>query len=182
MRSTLGRVALCAVVLMWGCGQSAEEKQAELQARVAQKLQAEKAAEAREREAAEAASREAAKMRDLEVRQESSETFAKFKTDRPSMTAVEEADALQVAVARVRVRMSDPPAMQARNVRFNTAHDTVCMEVNYKERGKYLGFRQAYVTPDVIWVEPAADDVSHRVFELNFKRMGCEAAAAPKER
>jgi len=39
MRSTLGRVALCAVVLMWGCGQSAEEKQAELQARVAQKLQ-----------------------------------------------------------------------------------------------------------------------------------------------
>lgn len=180
MRSTLCRVAWCAVVLIWGCGQSEEEKQAQIQARVAQKLQEEKAAETRERAAAEAASREAARARELEIRQESAETFAKFKTDRPAMSAAEEANALEVAVARVRVRMTDPPAMQTRNVRFNAAQDAVCMEVNYKEGGKYLGFRQAYVTPDVIWVEPAADDVSHRVFELNVKRAGCDAAPAAK--
>jgi hypothetical protein len=30
----------------------------------------------------------------------------------------------------------------------------------------------------VIWVEPAEDDVTHRVFDLNFKRMGCDRTAA----
>ena len=180
MRWTLCRVALSAVVLTWGCSQSAEEKQAELQARVAQKLGEEKASEIRARDAAEAASREADRVRELEIRKESAETFAKVKTDRPSMTPIEEANALEVAVARVRVRMSDPPAMQVRDVRFNAAHNAVCMEVNYKEGGKYLGFRHAYVTPDVIWVEPAADDVSHRVFELNFKRMECGVPATQK--
>ncbi len=180
MRSTLCRVALCAVVLMWGCGKSPEEKQADLQAHVAQKLKEEKAAEIRDRESAEAASREAARERELEIRQESSETFAKFQAERPSMTAADEAAALEAAVARVRTLMSDPSAMQVRDARFNAAHNAVCMEVNYKESGKYLGFRKAYVTPNAILVEPSVDDVSHRVFEVNFKRLGCDGAAAPK--
>ena len=62
---------------------------------------------------------------------------------------------------------------------LNAAKNALCAEVNYKEAGKYLGFRRAYVTADVIWVEPAEDHVSHRVFELNFKRMGCTQEAPP---
>jgi hypothetical protein len=51
--------------------------------------------------------------------------------------------------------------------------------VNYREGGKYLGFRRGFVTADAISVEPPENDVSHRVFELNFKRMGCDRVAPP---
>jgi hypothetical protein len=51
--------------------------------------------------------------------------------------------------------------------------------VNYREAGKFLGYRRAYVTADVIWVEPAEDDVSDPVFELNLKRMGCDRVEPP---
>jgi hypothetical protein len=63
--------------------------------------------------------------------------------------------------------------MQVQDVRFNAAKNAVCMQVNYKEGGNYLGFRRAYVTSDVIWVEPNPDYVSHRVFALNLQRAGC---------
>lgn len=163
------------LLLLVGCGRSDEEKQkADLETRIAEQLRNEKAAEIRRREAAEVASREAARIRELEIRKESADAFAKFQSERPTMTPSEEANALDVAVARVRVRMSEPATMQVRAVRFNAPRTAVCMEVNYKEAGKYVGFRHAYVTPDVIWVEPAADEVSHQVFELNFKRSGCD--------
>lgn len=167
-------VAMSVLTLLVGCGRpDAEKQKAAIDARIADELKAEKAAQIRRREAEEAESREAARTRELEIRKESADTFAKFHSERPSMSAAEEANTLDVAVARVRARMSDPAAMQVQGVRFNTARSAVCMEVNYKEGGKYLGSRQAFVTPNVIWVEPAAEDPSHQVFELNFKQAGC---------
>jgi hypothetical protein len=55
----------------------------------------------------------------------------------------------------------------------------MCTEVNYKEDGKYVGFRRAFVTPAAIWVEPAAEEATHRMFEMNFKRIGSAGATAP---
>jgi hypothetical protein len=51
--------------------------------------------------------------------------------------------------------------------------------VNYPEAGKYLGYRRAYVTADATSIEPAKGDVTRRVFDLNFKRMGCDRAGPP---
>ena len=167
-------VAMSVLTLLVGCGPSDAEKQkANLDARIAEELRTDKAAQIRRREGEEAESTEAAKTRELEIRKESADAFAKFHSERPPMTAAEEANALDVAVARVRARMTEPAAMQVQGVRFNAPRTAVCMEVNYKEGGKYLGSRQAFVTPNVIWVEPAADDASHQVFELNFKQAGC---------
>jgi hypothetical protein len=90
------------------------------------------------------------------------------------MTVAEESTATELGVERIRARMTDPDAMQIHNAHMNAAKNAMCAEVNYKEAGKYLGFRRAYVTADVIWVEPAEDDVTRRVFELNLKRMGCD--------
>ena len=39
--------------------------------------------------------------------------------------------------------------------------------------------RRAYVTADQIWVEPVPEDATYRVFELNFKRAGCDSPAPP---
>jgi hypothetical protein len=167
-------VAICVLTLLVGCGRSDAGKQkADIDARIAEELKAEKAAQIRRREAGEAESREAARTRELEIRKESADAFAKFNSERPPMSAAEEANALDVAVARVRARMTEPAAMQVQGVRFSTPRSAVCMAVNYKEGGKYLGSRQAFVTPNVIWVEPAAEDPSHQGFELNYKQAGC---------
>jgi hypothetical protein len=95
------------------------------------------------------------------------------------MTVAEEGTATELGVARIRARMTDPDAMQIRNAHMNAAKNAMCAEVNYKEAGKYLGFRRAYVTADVIWVEPAEEDLTRRVFEVNFKRVGCDSQPPP---
>jgi len=178
-------LALATALLCASCQKTPADKQreqAKLDAEVAEKLARERAADAQKRAESERESREAAQRREEDIRKESADAFARFAADRPKMSPVEEAQALDAAVARVRARMDDPPAMQVRNVRFNAAKDAVCMEVNYTQGGKYLGFRGAFVMPDVIWVEPNPDEVSHRVFQLNMQRLGCDEAATAKSK
>jgi apolipoprotein N-acyltransferase len=142
-------------------------------------LKAENAATARALEERVRADREASKVGAVQAHAESEEAFARYLRERPSMTVAEESTATELGVERIRARMTDPDAMQVRNAHVNAAKNAVCAEVNYQEAGKYLGYRRAYVTADVTWVEPAEDNVTHRVFELNFKRMGCDRAEPP---
>ena len=178
--------ALCCVVgvalACAGCESEKDRKAREtaaLQAKAGEQLKAENAATARALEERVQVDREAAKGREVETRTESEDAFAKYVRGRPLMTAAEESTATELGVERIRARMTDPDAMQIRNAHMNAAKNATCAEVNYKEAGKYLGFRRAYVTPDVIWVEPAEDDATRRVFELNLKQVGCDRAEPP---
>jgi hypothetical protein len=163
---------LCPLLLCAACGKSSSDKAAQDQAAAAQ-FNADKADAARERDAMTAARREMEAANQKDIYKESEETFKKFASERPIMTAVEETKAQDDVVEKLRARMTDPAAMQVRDVHLNAQKTAVCMEVNYREGGKYLGFRRAYATPDVTWVEPSPDEVSHRVFVLNFERFGC---------
>jgi hypothetical protein len=165
------------VLLCAACGKSEEERD---KARVAEQWRLEQAAAAQERLELEKKRREMEASNDAQTRKEAGDAFAAYDRERPAMTPVQETEALDAAVASVRGRMSDPPSMQVRNVRFGKVANAVCMEVNYKDSGKYLGFRQAFVAPGVIWVEPAVDDVSHRVFDLNYQKLGCPSTVQAK--
>jgi hypothetical protein len=171
-------LALAAVALLCAsCGKSSEEGD---KAQAAEQWRVEQEAAARERLELAKNRREMEASNDVQTRKEADEAFANYNRERPAMTPVQQTEALDAAVASVRGRMSDPPSMQVRNVRFSPTGNAVCMEVNYIDTGKYLGYRQAFVAPGVIWVEPAVDDVSHRVFDLNYKRFGCANSGSGK--
>jgi hypothetical protein len=169
-------VVLCSLLLCTGCGKSSDDKSAKDQAAAIQ-FNADKAAAAREREQMTAARREMEAANQKDIYKESEETFRKFASERPTMTAAEETKTQDDVIERLRARMADPAAMLVRNVYFNDQRTAICMEVNYREAGKYLGFRRAFATPDVTWVEPSPDEISHRVFMLNFERLKCGSAA-----
>jgi hypothetical protein len=179
-RKILRVAALCIAGLVIACAGCESDKDrkareaAALQAKFNEQQRAENLAAARALQERARLDREATSKRAVETQAESAAAFAKYLAERPSMTVVEESIATELGVARIRSRMTDPDAMEIRNAHVNAAKNAVCAEVNYKEAGKYLGFRRAYVTADVIWVEPPENEVSHRVFELNFKRMGCD--------
>jgi hypothetical protein len=165
-----------------GCESDNDRKAREaaaLQAKFDAQIKEENAATTRALAARAQADREGAKERSVEIQAESEAAFSKYVRERPSMTGAEESTATELGIARLRARMSDPDSMQLRNPHMNGTKNAVCAEVNYKDgSGKYLGFRRAFVTSDVIWVEPAPDDATHRVFEMNLKRLGCDQAAA----
>jgi len=177
MRLRLSLAVAVVALLCASCGKSSEERD---KAQAAEQWRAEQAAAERERVELAKKRREMEASNDVQTRKEADEAFANYNRERPAMTPVQETEALEAAVAAVRGRMSDPPSMQVRNVRFGKVGNAVCMEVNYKDSGKYLGFRQAFVAPGVIWVEPAVDDVSHRVFDLNYQKLGCGGAGSGK--
>jgi hypothetical protein len=170
-------IALCASLLCTGCGKSSEDKAARTQA-AAMQFNADKAADAREREEMTRRRRAMEAANQTDISKESEETFRKFASERPTMTAVEEIKAQDEVVERLRARMADPAGMQMRNIHINTEKTAVCMEVNYREAGQYVGFRRALATPDTTWVEPNPDEVAHRVFMLKFEKMGCGSATA----
>jgi hypothetical protein len=185
-RKTVRVAPLCCVVgiamACAGCESENDRKAREtaaFQAKRNAELKTENAAAVRMLEERVGADRDAAKVGAVQAHAESEEAFARYLHDRPAMTPAEESTATELGVARIRARMTDPDAMQIRNPHMNAAKNAVCAEVNYQEAGKYLGFRRAYVTADVIWVEPAQDDATHRVFELNVKRMGCDSVQPP---
>ena len=168
-------IAFSTSLLCAGCGKSQDNKVAQDES-AARQFNADKVAAAREREemTRSRSEQEAANQRD--IHKESEEAFKKFASELPSMTAAEETTTQDDVVERLRARMVEPSTMLVRNVYFNGQKTAICMEVNYREGGKYLGFRRAFATPDVTWVEPNPDEVSHRVFMLNLERMGCNAA------
>ncbi len=180
-RNALLAAALCCVagaaLTLAGCNNDADRKAKEtaaLQARFNEQLKTENAATARALAERARTDQEASKQREVDIHAESEAAFAQYLRERPSMTESEEATATDLGVARLRARMSEPDAMQLRNQHLNAAKNTLCAEVNYTDSGKYVGFRRAFVTADVIWVEPAPDDPTHRVFEQNLKRAGCD--------
>lgn len=177
-RQILRVAALCIAGLAIACADSDKDRKAReaaaLQAKFNEQLKTESLATARALQERARADREATSKRGVETRAESAAAFAKYLAERPSMTVAEESIATELGLARIRERMTDPGTMEVRNAHVNVGKNAVCAEVNYKEGGQYLGFRRAYVTADAIWVEPPENEVSHRVFELNFKRMGCD--------
>ncbi len=177
-RTILRVAALCIAGVAVACAESDKDRKAReaaaLQAKFNEQQRVENLAAARALQEHARLDREATSQRAVETQAESAAAFAKYLAERPSMTVAEESIATELGVARIRSRMTDPDAMEVRNAHINVAKSAVCAEVNYKEAGKYLGFRRAYVTADVIWVEPPQDEASHRVFELNFKNMGCD--------
>ena len=170
MRPHLTFAFVSIALLCSACGNSAEERD---KARAAEQWRLEQAAAANERLELAKRRREMEASNDVQTRKEASEAFANYDRERPAMTPVQQTEALDAAVSTLRARMSDPPTMQVRNVRFSPVGNAVCMEVNYMDAGKYLGFRQAFVAPGEIWVEPAPDELSHRVFDLNYLKLGC---------
>jgi hypothetical protein len=176
--------ALCCVVGLAiagaGCESESDRKAREtaaLQAKFSEQLKAENAATARLLEESARANREATSVRAVETHAEREEAFARYLGERPTMTVAEESTATELGVERIRGRMTDPDAVQIRNAHMNAAKNAVCAEV--KEAGKDPGFRRAYVTADVIGVEPAEGEVTRRMFELNLKRMGCDRVEPP---
>jgi hypothetical protein len=170
-------IAVTVLLLCAGCGKAPDSKAAQDES-AARQFSAEKATAAREREEMTRAREALEEANRKDIQKEAEETFKKFASERPVMTAGEETKAQEEVIERLRARMAEPAAMQVRNVYFNSQHTALCMEVNYREKGNYLGFRRAYSTPDVTWVEPNPDDVSHRVFMLNLQKMGCAASPA----
>jgi crotonobetainyl-CoA:carnitine CoA-transferase CaiB-like acyl-CoA transferase len=184
-RRILRVAALCIAGLAIACAGRESDKDrkareaAALQAKVNERLKAENLAAAHALQELARVDREATNKRAVETQAESAAAFAKYLAERQSMTVAEESAATELGLARIRSRMTDPDAMEVRNAHVNVTKNAVCAEVNYKEAGKYLGFRRAYVTADVIWVEPPETDVTHRAFELNFKRVGCDRVGPP---
>jgi hypothetical protein len=184
-RETTRVATLCLVVgiaiACAGCENETDRKAREteaLQAKYDAAVKAENVAMARALAERARADREASSARAIETHAESEEAFARYVRERPSMTDAEEGAATELGVARLRSRMTDPESMQLRNAHMNGARNAMCAEVNYKQDGNYVGFRRAYVTVDAVSVEPAAEEVTHRVFDLNFKRIGCDSPAA----
>jgi hypothetical protein len=176
MRSIWLPTVLCATFACAGCGKSQDDSRRSAQeSAAARQFEADKVATARELEQTRQRRNEIVEANAEDIRKESEAAFKKFVADRPTPTTTEEAKAQEDAVDRLRARMTDPAAMQARNVHFNAERTALCLEVNYREDGKYVGFRKAYVTSDVTWVEPNPDDAAHREFELNLQKMGCNA-------
>jgi len=177
---------ICAGVLCAGCGKSAEQKareQAELDAKVAEKLRTEKIAETRERAAEAIASKERAKVRDEDIRREADATFAQFDRERPAgMQDIQDAATIDAAAGRVRSLMSDPLSMEVRNSSVNAQKTAVCLLIDYKESGTSVGARQALVTADAVLVEPDKNNVAHRVFEISAKNLGCDVALDTKRK
>jgi len=188
MRSVLLCLLVWVGVLLAACEKSPEQKkreQAEIDAKVAQKLGAEKIAQARARNEEDAASKERAKLREEDIRREAREVFSKFESERPSgMQDVQDAATQEAAVARVRSLMADPSSMAVRKSSFNADKTAVCMVIDYKEPGADVTGRRALVTSSTVLVEPDKNNVAHRVFEVRAKDLGCdaslEAAAKPK--
>jgi isochorismate synthase EntC len=180
MSPTTLLVVLCASVLAASCGKSAEDNKAAKDDSAAKQFSADKAADARQREEMARRRQEMEAANQQDIHKETLETFKQFDASRPALTIAEEAKAQDDAVERLRARMPDPASMQVRNVRFNAQKTAVCMEVSYREGTKNIGFRRAFSTPEVTWVEPSPDDVSHRVFELNLEKFGCKAALTGK--
>ena len=183
---TLRAAALCCVagiaLACAGCESESDRKAREtaaFQAKFNAQLKDDNAAAARALEESARANREASQVRGLATGGESEEAFASYLRERPAMTPAEESTATELGVARIRSRMADPNAMEVRNAHVNASKNAVCAEVNYPEAGKYLGYRRAYVTADAMSIEPAEGDVTRRVFDLNFKRMGCDRAGPP---
>ena len=171
-------VALCAACVLIACGKSEEQRareRAEQQIAAARSFAADKAASARELEEARLRREKIAAAHQEDIHRESEETFRRFVAERPALDEAKEAKMQQDEVEKLRAKMTDPAAMQVRNVRLNPARNAICLEVNYTDKGTYVGFRKAYITPDVTFVEPHPDDVAHRVFEINLERMGCNA-------
>jgi len=179
-RRILRAAALCIAGLAIACAGCESDKDrkareaAALQAKFNEQQKAENLAAARDLQERARLDREATSKRAVETQAESAAAFAKYLAERPSMTVAEESIATELGLSRIRERMTDPDAMEVRNAHVNVAKNAVCAEVNYKEGGKYLGFRRAYVTADVIWVEPPENEVMHRAFELNNKREGSD--------
>jgi hypothetical protein len=178
--------ALCCVVGIALAGSGCENENdrkaretAAFQEKFNAQLKADNAATARALEERVRADRDGSKVGAVQAHAESEEAFARYLRERPSMTVAEESIATELGVARIRSKMPDPDAVEVRNAHVNAGKNAVCAEVNYQEGGKSLGYRRAYVTADATWVEPAEEDVTHRVFELNFKRMGCDRAGPP---
>jgi uncharacterized Zn finger protein (UPF0148 family) len=175
-RKVLRVAALCIAGLAIACAGCESEKDrkareaAAMQAKFNEQLRAENLSGARALQERARADREATSKRAVETQAESAAAFAKYLAERPSMSVAEESIATELGVARIRSSMTDPDA-EIRNAHVSVAKNAVCAEVHYKEGGKY---RRAFVTADVISVEPPENEVSHRVFELNFKRMGCD--------
>jgi len=180
MRSVLLCLAICLSVVCAGCEKSPDQKkreQAELDAKVAEKLRGEKIAEARARAAEDAASKQRAKLRQEDISREARETFSKYESERPfEMREVEDAATVEAAANRVRMLMSDPLSMQVRKSGLNAGKTAVCMEIDYNESGSKVTARQALVTPAAVLIEPDKNDVAHRVFEINARDLGCDAA------
>jgi hypothetical protein len=183
---TVRAAALCCVVGIAlgcaGCESESDRKAREaaaFQAKFNAQLKDENAAAARVLEESARAVREASKVGAVETHAESEEAFARYLRERPAMTVAEEVTATELGVARIRSRMTDPDAMEVRNAHVNAGKNAVCAEVNYPEAGKYIGYRRAYVTANATSIEPAEGDVTRRVFEMNFKRMGCDRAGPP---
>jgi hypothetical protein len=172
--------ALCASLLCASCGKSAEDNKSAKDDSAAKQFNAYKEADARQREEMARRRQEMEAANQQDIHKETQETFKQFDASRPAMTVAEEAKAQDEAVERLRARMPDPATMQVRNVRFNAEKTAICMEVSYREGTKNVGFRRAFSTPEVTWVEPSPDDVSHRVFELNLQKFGCNAGASGK--
>lgn len=166
---------LCASLLCASCSKAPEEKSAKDDS-AARQFSAYKEADARQREEMARRRQEMEAANQQEIHKETQETFKKFEADRPQLSAAEETKAQDDAVERLRARMPDPSTMQVRNVHFNAQKSAICMEVSFSEGGKNVGFRRAFSTPEVTWVEPNANDVSHRVFELNLEKFGCNVA------
>jgi len=186
MRRVFLSVIICAGVLCAGCGKSADQKareQAELDAKVAEKLRGERVAEARERAADAIVSKERAKTRDEDIRREADATFAQFNRERPAgMQDIQDAATIDAAAGRVRSLMSDPLSMEVRNSTVNAQKTAVCLVIDYKESGASVGARQALVTADAVLVEPDKNNVAHRVFEMSAKNLGCDVALEAKHK
>ncbi len=178
MRSIWLPTVLCATFACAGCGKSQDDSRGGAQeSAAARQFEADRVAAARELEQTRQRRDEIVEANAEATRKESEAAFRKFVADQPTPTTTDEARAQEDAVERLRARMTDPAAMQARNVHFNAERTVLCLEVNYRQDGKYLGFRKAYVTSEVTWVEPNPDDASHRQFELKLQKMGCNVLA-----
>ena len=173
----------CAVGISIACGGCESDKDrkaresAALQAKFSDELKRENADTARVLAERAQADREASDVRAVETHAESQDAFASYLRERPTMTTAEENTATDLGVARMRSRMPDPDATELRNARMNAAKTAVCAEVSYPEAGKSQTFRRAYVTGEVVSVEPPPEDVTHRTFEVNLKRIGCDGSA-----
>lgn len=171
---SIAAIVCGAAIVVGGCGKSKDDKNV-TDVDPARTFAAEKAAAARELEEMQRRRGEIAAANQQDIHRETEQTFAKFAADRPSLNTAEEEQLQTQAVERLRARMTDPSTMQSRNVHFNADRTAICLDINYMEGGKYVGYRRAFITPDITWVEPGPDDVSHRLFELRLEKMGCGA-------
>jgi hypothetical protein len=165
LRKSLLGIAISILVLT-GCnhGKNAADKKAEEDAAF---LAASAKAE-QERQAA-----ENAKVADL-MRQHNEAEQASAKAESARVAAEREASAeasKQTMLAKVKERLFDPDSAQFRNVQVAPTGDTMCGEVNSKNKmGGYVGFKQ-FIIYHGIAVMNTADDFA--IYELAEKETGC---------